>query len=62
MAEVEQDDAEAEGGLLGSPMLALEASGLLTQDADPGGTTFVDSRNGFNKLSRLEMLCSVRHH
>eukprot|EP00957_Ditylum_brightwellii_P122456 9337871-Ditylum_brightwellii.AAC.1 len=27
----------------------------------PGGTTLVDARNGFNKLSRLAMLWTVRH-
>ena len=29
---------------------------FLTQYAEPSGTTLVDSRNGFNKLSRLKML------
>ena len=48
-AEAEGDDAEAEGGGL----LALEATGLLTQDTDPGGKTLIDSRNYFNKMSLL---------
>ena len=39
----------------------LESTGLLTQDADPGGTTLVDARNGFKKMSRLAMLWTVRH-
>ena len=39
--------------------MALEATGLLTQDADPGGTALVDTYNGFNKLSRLEMFWTV---
>ena len=45
----------------GGVLLALEATGLLTQDADPGGKTLVDSHNGFNDLSRLEMFCMVRN-
>ena len=40
-------------------MGALE---FLTQDAELSGTTIGDARNGFNELSRLEMLCTVRHH
>ena len=35
---------------------------FFTQDADPSGTTIIDACNGFNKLSRLEMLWTVRHH
>ena len=42
-------------------MLALEATGILTQDAEPGGTTLVDACNGFNELSCMEMLWTVRH-
>ena len=34
---------------------------FLTQDADPSGNTLVDSCNGFNELSRLEMLWTVWH-
>ena len=41
--------------------MVLEATGLLTQDAEPGGKTIVDSCNGFNELIRLEMLWTVRH-
>ena len=40
---------------------ALEALELLTQEAEPRGTTLVDARIGFNKLSRLAMLWTVRH-
>ena len=40
---------------------ALEALEFLTQEAEPSGTTLADARNGFNKLSRLEMLWTVRH-
>ena len=40
---------------------ALEALDFLTQEAEPSGTTLVDARNGFNELSRLEMLWTVRH-
>ena len=45
----------------GEGLLALEAKGLLTQDAEPGGTTFVDAHNGFNKLIYLTMLWTVHH-
>ena len=41
--------------------MALETTELVTQDAEPGRTTLVDARNGFNKLIRLEMLWTVRH-
>ena len=60
-AEVEQDIAEAEEGGLGKGLLELEAAGILTQDDEPGGTTLVDAHNGFNELSRLETLWTVRH-
>ena len=42
--------------------MELEATGILTQDSDPGRTTLVDALNGFNKLSCLSMLWMVRHH
>ena len=42
-------------------LLSLEATGILIQDAKPGGTTLVGARNGFNDLSRLAMLWTVRH-
>ena len=41
--------------------MALEAIGIITQDADPGGTTLVYSCNGLNKMSRLVMLLMVHH-
>ena len=56
--EVEGREGEEEGG---DTLRALEALELLTQDAEPSGTTLVDARNGFNKLSRLAMLWTVRH-
>ena len=42
-------------------MMLLEATGLLTQDVDPGRTILVDTFNGFNDLNRLEMHWMVRH-
>ena len=60
-AEVEKYNVDEEEGVLVGGALALEATGLLTQNAEPGGTTIVDACNGFNKLSRLEMLWKVRH-
>ena len=59
-AEFEQDVAEAEKGGSRGTLLSLEATGILTQDADPGGTTLTDSCNGFNEMNRLAMLCTVR--
>ena len=48
-----------EGGVRNKGELgALE---LLTQDAKPSGTTLVDAHNGFNELSRLAILWTVRH-
>ena len=48
-----------EGG--GGTLRALEAFEFLTQEAEPSGTTLVDAHNGFNELSRLAMLLTVRH-
>ena len=49
-----------EGG--GGTQRALEALEFFTQDAEPSGTTLVDALNGFNELSRLAMIWTVRHH
>ena len=51
-----EDEEEGEGTLR-----ALGALEFLTQDSEPSSTTLVDSRNGFNELSRLEMLWTVHH-
>ena len=48
-------------GYCGGGVLALESTGILPQDADPGGTTLVDACNGFNKLICLVMLWTVIH-
>ena len=40
---------------------SLGALEFLTQESDLSGTTLVDARNGFNELSRLTMLWTVRH-
>ena len=45
----------------GGGILELEATGLLTQDSEPGVTTLVYSHNGFNDLIRLAILLTVRH-
>eukprot|EP00957_Ditylum_brightwellii_P017652 1329895-Ditylum_brightwellii.AAC.1 len=37
-----------------------DRTGLIIGDG-PGGTTLVDARNGFNELSRMAMLWTVRH-
>ena len=60
--EVEEDrDREGKEGGDGTQreLVALE---FLTQDAEPRGTMLVDAHNGFNELSRLAMLWTVRHH
>ena len=41
--------------------MALGDQEFLTQDAEPSGTMLVDACNGFNELSRLEMLWTVWH-
>ena len=40
---------------------ALVSLELLTQEYEPRGTTLVDAHNGFNDLSRLAILWTVRH-
>ena len=49
---------EDEGG---GTQRALGALEFLTQEAEPSGTTLVDARNGFNKLSRLAIMWTVQH-
>ena len=63
-----QMEIEEEGGVVregeeygGGNQWAQVDLEFLTQDADPSGTTLVDARNGFNKLSRLEIMWTVRH-
>ena len=61
--EVEEDrDSKGEGEEGGDgTQRALGAPEFLTQDVEPSGTTLADARNGFNELSRLVMLWTVRH-
>ena len=60
--EVEADrGSEGEEGGDGTQR-SLEILEFITHDAEPSGTTLVDARNGFNKMSRLEMLWTVRHY
>ena len=42
--------------------MELDTTGFLNQEAEPSGTTVVDACNGFKKLGRLAMLCTMRHH
>ena len=59
--DVEEDrgsEGEDEGEETQRALLSLE---FLVQEADPIGTTLVDVCNGFNELSRLAMLWTVRH-
>ena len=61
--EVEEDrGGEGEGEEVGAQTQgALGALEFLTQDAEPSRITIVDACNGFNKLSRLEILWTVQH-
>ena len=54
------DEVELKEGGYGT-LRALGALELLTQDAELIGTRLVDAHNGFNELSRLAMLWTVRH-
>ena len=57
-----EEERDSEGGEEGGgTQQALEALEFLTKEADPSSTTLVDARNGFNELSRLAMLWTVRH-
>ena len=51
-------EGEEEGG---GNQRTLGALVFLTQEAEPSGTTLVDSRNGLNELNLLAMLWTVRH-
>ena len=46
----------------GGYMLLLEATGILMQEAKPGGTMLFHYHNAFNELSHLEMLWTVSRH
>ena len=59
--EFEEDEGiegEEEGG---GTLRSLGALEFFTKEAEPSGTMLVDASNGFNELSRLEMLWTVRH-
>ena len=57
-----KEDRGSEGeDEVGGTLQALRALEFLTQEADPSRTTLVDARNGFNELSRLAILWTVRH-
>ena len=57
--EVEEELEIEEGG--DGTLRALGALEFLTQEAEPSGTTIVDACTGFNELSRLAMMWTVRH-
>ena len=46
----------------GGVLLGLEVTRILSQEADPVGTTLADDCNRFNKLSRLVILWMMWHH
>ena len=43
----------------GGSLLELEATGILTQEVNPGDKMLVDDRNGFNYMRRLAMLLTM---
>ena len=51
---------EVDDGVDGT-LRSLGAREFLTRNAEPSGTTIVDAHDGFNELSRSEMLWTVRH-
>ena len=51
---------EVDDGVDGT-LRSLGAREFLTPNAEPSGTTIVDAHDGFNELSQLEMLWTVRH-
>ena len=57
--EYRGSEGDDEGG---GTLRSLEALEFITQEAEPRSTTIIDSRNRFNKLRRLAMLWTVRHH
>ena len=57
--EVEEEGKREEGG--DGTLRALGTLAFLNHEAEPSETTLIDARNGFNELSRLEMLWTVRH-
>ena len=59
--EVEEEEGSKGEEVGGGNLRALEALEFLTQDTKPSGTTLVDARSGFNELSRLAMLWTLRH-
>ena len=59
--EVEEDMWSEGEGVSGGTQRALGSLEFLTQDAEPSGTTLVDASNGFNEMSRLEMMWSLGH-
>ena len=60
MEGMEDEGSEREEGG-GGTLRALEALEFLTQEAEPSGAMLVDARNGFNEMSRLAMLWTIRH-
>ena len=60
VAEVDEEDMEAEEGGMGG-LQTLEDKGILTQDVETGGTTLDDACNGFNDMICLVMLWTVWH-
>ena len=59
--DVEEDRGGEDDNEGGGTQRSLGALEFLTQEAEPSGSTLVDDRNGFNELSRLAILWTVRH-
>ena len=59
--EVEEDRDSKGKDECGGTLWAMVSLEFLTQDSETSGTTLVYTLNGFNKLSPLVMLWTVRH-
>ena len=53
------EEDRGEGG--DDDLMTACAAGWLTREELPGVPMIIDARNGFNKLSRLAMILTVRH-
>ena len=59
--EMEEDKDSKGGEVVSVNLRALRAIEFLTQDAEPSGPILAGAHKGFNKLSHLEILWTVRH-
>ena len=60
--DMEEMLEEGYWGRGGWRVLALDSTGIITQEAEPGYMVLVDSHNEFNDLIFLSIMWMVRHH